>query len=357
MRDIGLAAMETPFRGVSGDGEIVPGLFPIKRTGVSTQPIVDAANVFLASLGEKAATARFPLESDVLRSWSNVHMFLMRHGALMEEMTDPQRDAALGLLRSTLSTEGFETARKIMHLNETIREITQRDIEFGEWLYWVSILGEPSTERPWAWQIDGHHLIVNVFVLGNQVVVTPMFMGSEPTWTTEGKYAGTRVFEAEQERGRELMQSLSPAQRSKALLGVDLPDEVFTAAYRDNFELRYEGLRFDDLTASQSILANRLIETYLRRMRAGHDEAWLADVRAHLDETYFAWMGSADADNVFYYRVHSPVILIEFDHLKGIALDSDVASEQHIHTVVRTPNGNDYGRDLLRQHREMAHRT
>jgi len=64
----------------------------------------------------------------------------------------------------------------------------------------------------------------------------------------------------------------------------------------------------------------------------------------------------ADRDSMgpgeFYYRVHSPVILVEFDHQRGIALANDEPSRDHIHTVVRTPNGNDYGRDLLRQHHE-----
>ena len=35
-------------------------------------------------------------------------------------------------------------------------------------------------------------------------------------------------------------------------------------------------------------------------------------------------------------------------------LDNDEPSRQHIHTVVRTPNGNDYGMDLLRQHRQQV---
>jgi len=51
-----------------------------------------------------------------------------------------------------------------------------------------------------------------------------------------------------------------------------------------------------------------------------------------------------------YYRIRTPVILVEFDHQRGIALDNDQPSRDHIHTVVRTPNGNDYGKDLLRQH-------
>jgi len=44
------------------------------------------------------------------------------------------------------------------------------------------------------------------------------------------------------------------------------------------------------------------------------------------------------------------VILVEFDHQSGIIYDNDTPSRDHIHTVVRTPNGNDYGKDLLRQH-------
>ncbi len=70
-------------------------------------------------------------------------------------------------------------------------------------------------------------------------------------------------------------------------------------------------------------------------------------------ETYFAWMGGFGEDSVFYYRVHSPVMLVEFDHQRGIVFDNDEPSRNHIHTVVRTPNGNDYGRDLLRQHHEQ----
>ena len=93
-----------------------------------------------------------------------------------------------------------------------------------------------------------------------------------------------------------------------------------------------------------------VLETYIGRIRPGHSEARRNEVKRHLNHTYFAWMGGTDEDGVFYYRIHSPVILIEFDHQRGIAFDNDAPSRHHIHTVVRTPNGNDYGRDLLRQH-------
>ncbi len=73
-------------------------------------------------------------------------------------------------------------------------------------------------------------------------------------------------------------------------------------------------------------------------------------MKPHFNATNFAWIGRCDDESPFYYRVQNPVILIEFDHQPGIALDNDEPSRHHIHTVVRTPNGNDYGKDLLRQH-------
>ena len=94
-------------------------------------------------------------------------------------------------------------------------------------------------------------------------------------------------------------------------------------------------------------------------MDDGHARVKMEEVRAHLDRTWFAWIGSTEPGGVFYYRIHSPVILIEFDHqvpanLKHLAKDPNAPNPQHIHVVVRTPNGNDYGKDLLRQHYELA---
>jgi hypothetical protein len=174
-----------------------------------------------------------------------------------------------------------------------------------------------------------------------------------------GKYAGTRVFQAEEGTGLNLAQTLTAEQRRKAIVSEDLPAELFTSAFRDNFELRYEGIRYDELTSHQQTIMFQLISIYVNRVRSGHARLKVEEVKRHLHETYFAWMGGTEDESVFYYRVHSPVILIEFDHQGGIALESDGPSHNHIHTVVRTPNGNDYGKDLLRQHREQfshAHR-
>ena len=342
-----------PFKGLTADGQVAPGLFSVQDTGRSNDGITRAANAWLESLdAEQRDAARFSMDSDAWRRWSNIHVFLMRHGAMMESMTQEQHDLAFALLRESFSPAGFELARNIMKLNEAIREITGSDEELGEWLYWLSIMGEPSAAEPWGWQFDGHHLNVNCFVLGGQMVMTPMFMGSEPVAVDIGKHAGTRVFAAEEGIALGLARTLDAEQRSKAIIADEVPPGVFTGAFRDNFEMRYEGIKFGDLSSRQQAIMFDLIGTYVNRMRSDHAELKMDEIRQHLGETHFAWMGGAEEDSVFYYRVHSPVILIEFDHQNGIFLDNDYPTRNHIHTVVRTPNGNDYGKDLLRQHRE-----
>jgi hypothetical protein len=349
----GKAAAAAAFTGLTADGTPRSGLFPLHRTGVSLAPLNATGETFLAALSPaEHDTACFPIDSDAWREWSNIHPFLMRHGVCLRDLGDAQRAAALALVRESLSASGFTTARDVMKLNEHIRELTGRSEEYGEWYYWLSIFGTPSAEQPWGWQIDGHHLIINCFVLGEQIVLTPQFLGSEPVVAASGPYAGTRVFEAEEAKGFALMRALTPSQQAAATISRDLPMEVFAAAYRDNLTLNYQGINYDALTPEQQTLLLDLINVYVGRIRPGHAEIRLDEVKAHLAETWFAWIGHCDAASPFYYRIHSPVILIEFDHQRGIALDNDEPSRNHIHTLVRTPNGNDYGQDLLRQHYE-----
>jgi hypothetical protein len=357
-------AIAEPFRGITTNGEVIPSLFPLPATGVSTEPILRAATELLSALSESQRQAvSFPIDSDAWQRWYNIHPFVMRHGLLMEDLDEAQRAAAMSLMRATLSSPGCKTAEDIMKLNYTIGEITGSWEEYGEWVYFLSIMGTPSADQPWGWQLDGHHLIVNCFVLPDQVVLTPMFMGSEPVIAETGKYQGTAVLQAEQDQGLELARSLPSAQQQKAILYPSilsgaLPNErgrgpdgrIKAAAFSDNLVLPYEGICASELSDGQTQLLLDLVGIYTGRVRDGHAGVWLHSIRAHLEDTYFAWMGGTDDDSVFYYRIHSPVTLIEFDHQSGVAFDNEEPMRTHIHTVVRTPNGNDYGKDLLRQH-------
>ena len=351
MYDRGKAELAKPFTGITSGEQPTAGLYPLMKTGLSLKSIGDAANAFLNCLNaEQRAAALFDLDSGPWQAWHNMHVFMMRHGCLLHSLDDRQREAALDILRASMSAAGFQTARDVMKLNEHINEITQRPAEYGEWYYWMSIFGTPSPSAPWGWQIDGHHLIINCFVLGDQMVLTPNFMGSEPVEAKFGKYKGTRVFAEEEARGYAMMTALSPEQRQKATIGLDLPFDVFATAFNDNRVMPYQGIAYDDMTKEQRERLLDLIALYTGRIRPGHAEIRLDEVKRHIDETRFAWIGHCDEVNPFYYRVHNPVVLIEFDHQQGIALDNDDHSRNHTHTLVRTPNGNDYGKDLLRQH-------
>ena len=347
------ASLAKDFTGITSGGAPVQGLFPIMKTGVSVQPVVDAANAFRATLtDDQWGDANFDIDDRAWRSWHNMHIYLLRHGLLLDELNPAQRGAALKLIEASSSAAGYESARDIMKLNETAGEITGNPAEFGEWYYWISIFGTPSPTEPWGWQIDGHHLIVNCFVYGDQMVMTPDFRGSEPVFATSGKYAGTHVLHDEESRGLALMNALAPEQRRQAVIGTSLPRDVIASAQADNMILDYSGIRSDALTQAQQKGLLELIETYVGRMPPGHAAVRMDEVRKHLPDTYFGWIGEHGEQSPFYYRIHSPVILVEFDHLPGIIWDNAEPTRDHIHTIVRTPNGNDYGRDLLRQHYE-----
>jgi hypothetical protein len=351
MLDRGKAEMAAPFKGITTGGEPVTGLFPIAKTGLSLHSVVESGQAFLRALApEQRQAASFDLDSGPWQAWHNMHVFMIRHGASMNDMTEGQREAALGLLRTSLSTAGYHVARDVMKLNEHICEVTNRPGEYGEWYYWMSIMGTPSASEPWGWQIDGHHLIINCFVMGDQIVLTPNFMGSEPVEAKFGKYKGVRVFAEEEASGYALMSGFSAEQRAEATIGMKLPFDVFGTAFNDNLVMPHQGLHYNDMTPEQRERLQSLIAIYTGRVRPGHAELRFAEVKRHLTETRFAWIGAVNETDPFYYRVHNPVALIEFDHQPGIAYDNDDHTRNHIHTLVRTPNGNDYGKDLLRQH-------
>ena len=171
--------------------------------------------------------------------------------------------------------------------------------------------------------------------------MTPTFMGSEPVVADGGKYAGVRVFEAEERTGLTLAQALSAEQRAAATIDPatlfggrfadptsPFGDRLQASSGNDNLQLPYAGIRADALSAGQQELLGEVVGSYVNRLPQGHADEWSRAIQAKLSDTYLAWIGDVDADSVFYYRVHSPVVLIEFDHVRGIAFDNDQPSRQ-----------------------------
>jgi hypothetical protein len=345
-----------PFRGITTNGQVEPALFQISPTGVSTEPVRNAAEKFIATLSHvQLARTLFPVDDVQWQKWMNQH-FYVRAGVSVQEMTDVQREAAFGLMRASLSGKGMELTRNIMRLNETLAGLANDHVFLGEDLYFFTILGRPSATEPWGWQFSGHHAIINYFVLGDQVVMTPLFIGSEPVRAPSGKYKGLVILQQEQNDGLNMLCALPEPQRKQAVLSFSKTgNNNLTEAFRDNVVLDYAGLRAKELAAAERRRLRDLINLYVSNMDDGHARVKMDEVDRHIENTWFAWIGGAQPESVFYYRVQSPVILIEFDHqrpanLDKFAKDPNKPTQQHIHCVVRTPNGNDYGKDLLRRH-------
>jgi hypothetical protein len=346
-----------PFKGVTTDGRVVPNLFGLRSTGVSTDPVRKAAEAFMASLSADQRTkTALPVDDDEWRKWMNQH-FYVRQGVSFLELSSSQRDAGIALLRAGLSARGLKLTRDVMRLNETLGELNNNNFEeYGEWRYHLTVMGKPSATEPWGWQFDGHHMIINYFVLGDQVVVTPFFAGSEPVIAKAGRFKGTSVLQDEQNQGLAFAAGLDAAQRAKAVLSTDKTrNNNLTEAFKDNAVVSQAGIMAPDLSDAQRQQLLDLIGLFVGNMAAGHARVRMSEVEKHIAQTSFAWVGKTDPGSVFYYRIQSPVILIEFDHqtpanLRHLAANPQAPNHEHIHVVVRTPNGNEYGKDLLRQH-------
>lgn len=354
-----IRALAEPYKGIATSEGITPGLFPVHSTGVSTEPIRKAAESFLAALTpEQKIRTMFAVDDPEWRRWCNVdNGIYVRQGVSFEQMTPGQNEVAFELLRASLSPRGLTLSRDIMKTDQTLRELNNDILTYGEDKYFLTVMGLPSPTEPWGWQLDGHHLIINYFVLGDQVVMTPVFLGGEPVVIESGKYKGTAILQEEQNQGLSLIESMNDDQRSKAILQPGKTRNSARAqAFRDNLTLDYAGIPVSSLSNVQKGQLLQLIGLFVGNMEDGHARVRMAEVEQHLDETFFAWIGGVSEDAVFYYRIHSPVILIEFDHQIPVGTrhlySARIPTRQHIHVVVRTPNGNDYGKDLLRQHLE-----
>jgi 2-polyprenyl-6-methoxyphenol hydroxylase-like FAD-dependent oxidoreductase len=361
-----LEEFATPFVGITESGVTQADLFPLAGELAPTAEIVAAATRLLGVLDDEGLSRLLqPLHSENWRKWFNPEIYLFRHGIRLDEVSPQVRDATMGILRASLSPEGFEKASDCMYMNAFLGQVVGAPQIMNEFSYNFSIFGEPSLSEPWGWQITGHHLILNCFLLGDQMVMSPLFFGAEPNEVDEGPRTGLEVLTVEESVGLALVNALPADLRAQAVLfedpyGPDVPvGRVAVADHlhlcglaRDNRVVPYEGVAvalFDDPLRD---LVVDLIGAYTRHLPEGPRRARRQACIDHLADSWFCWIGLSGPDDPFYYRLQSPVAIFEFDHHPGVFLTNERARKFHIHTIVRTPNGNDYGSVLLRQYEQ-----
>ncbi|MFF7984391.1 DUF3500 domain-containing protein [Streptomyces sp. NPDC007901] len=352
----GNQSLTEEFFGLTTDGKRIDDLFTIHSTRVDTAPVITAANAFLAGLTDTQKTAtQFTVHSTEWRLWSNIDSY-SRQGVSLADLTDTQKDLGTALLKAALGADGLETTEKIRKINQAAGEAIGNTASFNEDAYYWTLMGTPSDSEPWGFQFDGHHCVINYFVLGDQVVMSPCFWGSEPT-SMEIDGETVTVCHEEVLASLAFVNSLTTDQQTVAIVSATKSSESMKAgAFSDNTVQAYEGLRGNALTRVQKQQLLGIVEAFVDRARADAAKVRMAEVRAHLDDTYVTWAGGTGADDAFYVRVHSPVVWVEVDcqapgPLRGAYGGTEgVPTQMHVHSIIRTPNGNDYGKELLRQH-------
>ncbi|KAI0483335.1 hypothetical protein GGR56DRAFT_238636 [Xylariaceae sp. FL0804] len=359
--------LQEPFKGVTNDGHVRPGLFEIRDEGIPIESIVDAAQAVVSQLTpEQAARTLLHIDSPEWRTWSNPEFLISNKGVRLDEISPALRDSVLKVLQATLSPEGYEKALGAMRINHFLGELVKAPRVMNEHSYNFVLFGAgPSTTRPWGFSFYGHHLCLSVFLYRAQLVVSPWFTGAEPNTIDAGPHAGTRILQREEALGLRLMQSLDPqTTRARARVYAEMVGDPampharwnhddqrhLCGAYRDNRVVPYEGVNVGaEFGDAQRATLRELLGEFLLYLPATARELRLRDVEARWDETYFCWIGGCGDDDPFYYRVQSPVVLVEFDHHSGVFLTNEQPAKFHVHTLLRTPNGGDYGYALRSQ--------
>ncbi|KAJ9134257.1 DUF3500 domain protein [Pleurostoma richardsiae] len=349
-----------PFKGVTNDGKPRQGLFQLEDEGIPIEEIVDAAQLVVSKLNQnQRERTLYHIDSPQWRTWSNPEFLLSDKGIRLDspDVDASLRNAVMGVLKACLSPEGYAKAIAAMRINGFLGELVEAPAVMNEFSYNFVLFGAaPSTTEPWGFSFYGHHLCLNAFFYKRQMVLSPWFTGAEPNLIDSGPYKGTRIMTNEERLGLQLMQRLSPERQKQAQIYVQMRDPAMPhgrwnhddqrhvcGAYRDNRVVPYEGVLVSEMTKLEQDFITQIVDEYLSYLPEQARKIRLQQVQSWYGETYFCWIGSFGDDDPFYYRIQSPVIIVEFDHHSGVFLTNKEPAKFHIHTLLRTPNGGDYG--------------
>lgn len=324
----------------------------------ATVKAVAAAQAFLATLDEhQRKMVNVGLNEDTRTKWNNLPTGIAppRNGIRLGVMTPVQQEAALKLVASPLSPSGYQKVMNIVNGDEVFDKTMARTLRarestpplFGRGEFYVAILGKPSTTTPWMIQFGGHHLGINITLAGSQHVITPSHTGAQPaTYTMNG--VTIRPLGKENDKAFALINALSPAQRKQAMLDYYVADSVLGPGH-DGEVIQPEGVRAKTLTASQQAMLLDLIQEWVSIINETDAKAKMAEVKANLPDTFFAWSGPTTNGSAAYFRIQGPTVEIELTpQCPSAPCGDEKPSPEHIHTFYRDPT-NDYGAKFIRR--------
>ncbi len=350
-----VTAFLTAFATLTGAGQ---SQRPNAAVPVATNPaqttaqIATAAQKLLSTLDDAGRSkVQFPFEGPQKTRWSNLPSPMFeRQGLRLGDLTPAQRTAAMNLLASALSADGYRKVTEIMKGDEVLRTGQsggrgggrgggggggRGGPAFGEDEYYLAFLGAPSTTAPWMLQFGGHHLAINLTMAGSGASMTPSLPAAQPaTYTIEGREI--RPLGRENDKAFALINALDAAQKGQAILPYRVSDLVLGPG-QDGRVIQPEGLRASLLSAAHQAQLLELIREWAGIVTNAFAEARMAEIRSNLPQTYFAWSGPTTNGSVAYFRIQGPTLVIEYAPQNSV---------DHIHTIYRDPT-NDYGAKIV----------
>jgi hypothetical protein len=307
----------------------------------------DAAKAFLASLpADQKARVSFAFTDEERFNWHFIPR--ERKGVAFREMSPGPRQLAHALLAAGLSQQGVIKAETVMSLDQVLKEIevnptNERDPE----KYYFSVFGEPLETGTWGYRVEGHHLALNFTIVNGRVASTPSFFGANPAEVRGTSRDGLRTLAREEDLARALVKSLTADQLKTALVDKDAYKDIITMASRKAaLAGQPNGLPFAKLTPTQIGLLTALVAEYADDFPAPIADARMAQFKKSQSALFFAWAGGIEKGDPHYYRIQTPLFLIEYDDTQNGA--------NHIHSVWRDWEG-DFGVDLLGEHYKTSH--
>jgi len=329
----------------------------------NVEPVVEAAEALLAAFRggpgggarlmgiDPRASLLLPFDDANREQWT--YWPTQRAGLALELMSAEQRMLVHDLLLSVLSSKGHSKVVQIMQLEQLLKVTDQGGLPRDVGHYTVVFFGEPSLEAPWAWRFEGHHVSLSVSVGPDGLGVTPSFLGANPGEIRTGPLAGFRVLSAEEDLGRELVSSLTPAQRERAVLSETAPNDILTGnlgkqreewnAWRTTLEPA--GIPVAELNEVQRHWVRRILDEVVTSYRPEISAEYLE--RVDVGTLSFAWMGSTERRAPHYYRLQGTDFVFELDNAQN--------QGNHVHSVWRSKSA-DFGAEALEQHYQAYHR-
>jgi len=308
------------------------------------------ANAFLNLLNaDVKAKIQFKLDDEERFNWHYVPRF--RNGVSLHDFTQPQLDAALNLLKASLSVQGYKKATDVMTLENVLREVENRnadDTYRDPKKYFFSIFGTPAKDKPWGWRLEGHHISLNFAAVENKIESsTPSFYGSNPATIPLGKRKGEQILKDESAMGFALVNSFSSAQLQTVVIAEEAYAEILSENKRKAATLMPKGISYPDMNDQQKKQFMTLLDVYVKNYELGFSTTLMNKIKgAGIENLSFAWAGSLKPGKAHYYRIQGPLLLIEFDNTQNNA--------NHIHSVVRDLT-NDFAEDILKEHYLKEH--